>query len=77
MPSTPLSGVRISCDIDAMNLPLASEAARALAAAIWAFSMSFLPVMSCPTITTPTTSPLALCRLVAFSESSTRALPRV
>ena len=34
IPSTPLSGVRISCDIDAMNLPFASDAARAFAAVI-------------------------------------------
>ena len=71
MPSTPLRGVRISCDIDAINLPFASDAARAFAAAICAFSMSFFPVISWPTITTPTTSPFALWRVVALRESST------
>mmetsp|Transcript_38005 Transcript_38005/g.94447 ORF Transcript_38005/g.94447 Transcript_38005/m.94447 type:complete len:374 (+) Transcript_38005:2479-3600(+) len=76
MPSTPFRGVRISCDIDAMNLPFASDAARAFAAAICAFSMSFFSVMSCPTITTPTTSPRAECRVVAFRSSSTRCPPR-
>ena len=34
--------------------------------------MSFLPVTSWPTITTPTTSPRASFRVVAFSSNSTR-----
>ena len=72
MPSTPLSGVRISCDIEARKLPLASLDARILAALICAFSMYFFSVMSCPTPTTPTITPEALRRVAALRSSSTR-----
>ena len=71
MPRTPLSGVRISCDIDARKLPLASLDARSFAALICAFSMYFFSVMSCPTPTTPTMKPAALRRDAALSSSST------